>query len=106
MISSERKKFGLRKARNGKTTNPKLSALVLVWEGDLSYTSPIRFSDDLIQFIGQKLPRGVADYDPVYLTVSKVPKGWLVQASYMVDDLTVDLWLAKERPTWLKSLDN
>lgn len=106
MISGERKKFGLRARKSVKHPNPLLNNTVLLTEGEKRYACTIGFNDDLIQFVGQKLPRGLAEFDPAYLLVTELPgKGWKVQASYFRDGTLVDLWVAKERPTWLKSFN-
>jgi hypothetical protein len=100
VISAERKKFGMVPRKFVRVPNPLLNNVVLLKEDGKARTCSIGFS-------GQKLPRGLAKFDPAYLIVTEKPgRGWLVQAAYFRDDTAVDLWLAKERPTWLKSFNN
>lgn len=107
-MRGERKKFALASRRAVKQNHPVLSNTVLVEEAGQRHVCYIAFSDDLIQFVGQKLPRGVSQVDPAYLTVTEVVASqvWAVAACYYRDDSSVVLWEAKERPKWLKTLDN
>lgn len=107
-MRGERKKFAIQARKMVKDKDPKLNNTVMVETPTGNYTCCIAFSPDLVQFVGSKLPRGVADFDPAYLVVSEDPllKVWVVAARYYRDEVTAILWKAKERPKWLKTLTN
>lgn len=107
-MRGERKKFAITARRSVRKKDARLNNTVMVEEHLDRYTCCISFSDDLIQFVGSKLPRGVANFDPAYLAVTedKFKGVWVVSARYFRDDVSVDLWVAKERPSWLKPTQN
>jgi hypothetical protein len=97
----ERKKFALTARTRVTRPNPRLSNTVLVKRLDVSHICYVGFSEDLVYFVGQKLPRGVAPTDPAYLVVTQDAHGWEVQAHYYRDDTYAKLWRAEKAPEWL-----
>lgn len=103
----ERKKFKLTARRSPGQANPRLSRTVLLYEGEEAHTCSIGFSEDLVHFVGEKLPRGISAVDPAYLMVIHSPQGrWEVRACYYHDSLFVTLWVTPERPIWLKIMQS
>lgn len=103
-ISNERKKFALRALRRKPAKpHPSLSNTVLLEEAPKPCTCYVGFSEDLVKFVGTKLPRGVAAFDPAYLHVIHYEnrKIWEVRAVYVRDDVAVLLWETPVRPAWI-----
>lgn len=105
MISAERKKFGIVARARVTKPNPRLNNTVLVERPTGNGSACIGFTEDLVNFVGKVLPRGVADFDPAYLVVTEnVERGkWLIQAEYFRDRVRVVLWEASAMPAWLKN---
>ena len=105
MSRGERRSFGLVPRRAVKVPDPRLSASVLLVEGGKGSVCTIGFHEALVQFVGQKLPRGVAAHDPAFLVVTQDERRglWVVEAHYVRDTTTALLWETRERPSWLKT---
>lgn len=107
LSAKELKKFQLKGLRRPpKYLNKTLSNFVAVFENNTGDAHCIGFSDALVEYVGTKLPRGVAEYDPAFLEVKQVggKTGWEVWAVYYHDAEKVLLWKAPDRPAWLKPL--
>lgn len=103
MISGERKKFEIKARRSVKYKHPLLSNTVAYLEDERQGFCYISFDESLVEFVGTKLPRGVAPFDPAYLYVVQTMGTWTVYARYVKDDIAVPLWGTHTRPLWLKA---
>lgn len=102
-MSSEYKHFELRRAIRS-SESPRVSTVVLVTREDGKRGHCfVRFSDSFVRFVGQKLPRGVAEFDPAYLDVIYTPatKTWVIRAFYLRDGVGAILWETGTAPSWL-----
>ena len=105
MINRERKKFGLSLcARRPLLQDRCLSATVSVIGVEGRGYCYIRFDQSFVDFLGQKMPRGVAPFDPCFVEVTQCREGWLVESVYARDGARSMLWLAKEKPKWVGTL--
>lgn len=104
-MRGERKKFEMKGVFRVTKRNPRLGNTVAVFEACRQYVCYITFSEDLVHFVGEKLPRGVADFDPAFLVVTENTQTglWTVEARYQRDDISAVLWTTKSRPQWLKT---
>lgn len=103
MINKERKVFALEaKSRSRKTQAAPLTDIALVEDETGSGVVYIRFSEDLVRFVGREMPQGIAPYDPAYIAVRYRPasKDWLVSSCYLRGGPEVPLWITTTRPQW------
>lgn len=103
-MSREMKKYRLRATRRPMRNEYVASAARVVDERGRSGYCYIGFDEPLVDAVGSKLPRGVAPFDPAYLTVTYdwIKKAWVVAARYIVDDVFTILWETADKPSWLK----
>lgn len=103
-MSREMKKYRLRATRRPMRNEYVASAARVVDERGRSGYCYIGFDEPFVNAIGGKLPRGVATYDPAYVSVvyDWIKKAWVVAARYLTDDVFAILWETAEKPSWLK----
>lgn len=102
-MARELKKYGLRSTRKP-TLNPRLSSTVCVIdEQGLPGYCYIAFEEALVDAVGLKLPRGVAEFDPAFLQVEwNAKRGrWIITAKYLNTEGYAVLWESESKPTWL-----
>lgn len=105
MKRGERKHFELSAMiRAPRKPHKVLSNTCLVSEDGTTGYCYIRFSDKLVEFVGKKLERGIAEFDPAYLEVIKTEKKWAIFACYYLDGMAVQLWETGTRPAWIGTL--
>ena len=103
-MPKECKKYRMRSTRRP-ARNPLLSSVVRVIDetGKSGYCY-IGFDAPLIELVGKKLSRGVAPYDPAYLSVEydRIGQVWIVAARYLLTPEQVAiLWSTPAKPEWL-----
>lgn len=105
-MPKECKKYRMRSTRKP-LRDPCLSSTVKVIDqgGNAGYCY-VGFDAPLVAAVGKKLSRGVADYDPAYLTVEydQTRQRWVVGARYLLTDESVVLWETVNRPEWVKQV--
>ena len=107
MLSGERKKFGLKPARQHSMLHG-LSNLVVVYETGAPQYCYIGLTEELVQAVGRVLPRGVSSFDPAYLMVvfDRIKAVWRVVARYVEEEAQHILWATAEKPLWVKVIKN
>lgn len=91
-------------ARLPKSPHRQLNNTCLVNTGEEVGYCYIRFSETFVDFVGKKLPRGVADFDPAYIEVVRAGGKWEIRATYYLDGVTKVLWKTADMPSWIGKL--
>jgi hypothetical protein len=78
-----------------------LANLIIVDNGQLSTTAPIRHTEKARIKIGKKMPRGVGIAEKVYIHVQKEMGMWKVYGVYLEDGLACFLWEQEEPPNFI-----
>ena len=102
MSRGELKKYAIEPLSRRPKREKTLSSCVLVDDGAVLSHCYIRFADELIEFVGRKLPKGIAPFHPAYLAVvADMRRGvWKVEARYHAEEASVLLWESATRPAW------
>lgn len=105
MISGERKKFELRSARAPALVHG-LSNTVIVYEDGAAKYCHIGFADALALEVGKRMPRGISNFEPAFLSVAfdTLRSAWVVSSHYVSTWERVGLWQSEEKPAWIKQL--
>lgn len=105
-MTKERQHYELRPARKPRP-GPLASTVLITNMNGVRGFCYVSFSDSFVAFVGKKLPRGIASFDPAYLEVFYVPrtKTWHIWAVYLTSGEGVQLWQSETKPTWLKFKD-
>lgn len=102
-MSKEFKHYQLR-ATKRPAKCPVLSTTVAVYNerGESGYCY-INFSDTFVEAVGKRLSRGVAPFDPAFISVryNAQLQSWEIWARYLRDQLGVLLWATADKPSWL-----
>lgn len=105
MINKERKHFGLvGLSRAPRKRHSVISNTCLVQDGETSGYCYIKFSESFVTFVGKKLHRGVAVFDPAFVEVVKVGESWEVWACYHRDAHRTMLWVTDRQPSWIETV--
>lgn len=103
-FSGERKKWGLRAAKKPQKYYD-LAGVAIVKGQQSTYVCYLRFTDALVEAVGQVMPRGVGPEDQAYLEVHHTLAGfWEVWAAYISLGGGKDrrlLWVQEEKPPWV-----
>ena len=102
-MSWERKQFNLTRGYRPKSIGDNtLSSVVVVSDGANTKTGHIRFSTEFETFCAKKMPRGIGPLDPAYVRVQLSNGEYHIYCCYVHSNESVLLWIAKERPSWLR----
>lgn len=103
-MSREMKKYRLRATRRPMRNEYVASAARVVDERGRSGYCYIGFDEPLVDAVGSKLPRGVAPFDPAYLSITYdwIKQVWVIAARYIADDVFAIMWETATKPSWLK----
>lgn len=105
MLSGERKKFALGSARKPMLVDG-LSNTVIVYEDGEPRFCYVVFDPCFVAVVGKELPRGVSANDPAFVQVlfDRWQGKWVISACYVSDWEQRVLWMADEKPSWVKEL--
>lgn len=83
--------------------DPRVAGVVLTITERGRGTAPIRFSEELVEVVGEALPQGVSQDNPAFLKlIHDRTKGvWRLYASYLDRSKQVFLWEYATPPAWL-----
>ena len=102
MSRGELKKYAIEALSRRPKKEKALSSCVLIDDGKVLSHCYIRFADELVEFVGRRLPKGIAPFHPAYLAVvADMRKGnWRVEARYHEEEVSAVLWESATRPAW------
>jgi len=96
----EPKHFPIRSARKPEE-GKSLSGVVLVVEKGVG-TCYVRFTDDLVEKLGKKMPRGIGPASQAYIKVIKRVSHYDVFCVYTDKQSAIPLWRTDTLPEWIK----
>lgn len=100
-MSKELKMYALKATKKPTKSTTLLSTVQVIneaWERGYCYAS---FSDKLVEAVGKKLPRGISDQDPAFLSVLYLEGAWHIIAMYTSQDYATLMWKTPNKPSWL-----
>lgn len=103
-MSKENRNYELRSSTRPKKSGALLNTVQVRNElREVGYVY-IRFSDKLIEAVGKKLPRGISEADPAYLSVVFSDMAWHIWAGYVSESggSHTLMWKQSTKPSWLK----
>ena len=100
----ERKYFELRALARKPRKPHKLLAQTCVVQAEQKGHCFVTFSERFVEWVGKKLPRGIAEFDPAYLAVVQNGEVWEVFAVYVDRSAHALLWESKSKPEWVGKL--
>jgi len=102
--SKEPTRCGIRRAKSPQE-HPLLAGVVWVTAPGGRKAAYIRFSEDLVDEVGNALPYGVSAEHPAFLKLVQYPSRgvWRLYAMYLDRSRSAFLWEYNEQPSWLLS---
>lgn len=102
----EAKKYKLEARPRYPVKNPRLSGVGILATPSGQYTFYVSFSEAFVEAVGREMPAGVSPDHPAYLRVVHLPtlQEWRVYACYLNEKVGRLLWVAKDKPSWIKEV--